>query len=96
MESKFSQWLKRVGDTRDDEIDCSSCLDQINRYVELELATGEPQRALPLVAHHLAQCKVCHEEYQLLRELALLEAHGQQPDNEELACRLTQAHEPRA
>jgi hypothetical protein len=95
MESKFSQFLKRVADTRDDEINCSACLEQIDQYVELELTTAEPARALPLVAHHLAQCKVCHEEYQLLRELALFEARGEQPDNEELAHRLTQEHEPR-
>jgi hypothetical protein len=95
MGSKFSQFLKRVGDTRDDEINCSACLEQIAHYVELELAAGEPRREAPLVAHHLAQCKVCHEEYQLLRELALLEARGEQPDNEELARRLTQEPEPR-
>jgi hypothetical protein len=89
MESKFSQFLKRVGDTRDDEINCSACLEQIPHYIEVELATGEPQREAPLVAHHLAQCKVCHEEYQLLRDLALLEARGEQPDNEQLARCLT-------
>lgn len=95
METKFSQWLKRVGDTRDDEIDCASCLDQIARYVEIELATGRQQQELALVAHHLAQCPVCHEEYELLRELAVLEASGEQPDIHDLSRRLTQEPEKR-
>ncbi len=90
MDDNLSQWLKRVGETRDDEIDCSTCLDQIARYVEVELAMGRPQLELPRVAHHLAQCPVCHEEYELLRELAALEARGEQPANEDLARRLTE------
>jgi hypothetical protein len=96
MESKFSQLMRRVRDTRDEEIDCSACLDQIAQYVELELTTGKPERELPLVTYHLAQCQVCHEEYHLLRELALLETRGEQPDNAELARRLIQNPEPRA
>lgn len=94
MESKFLQLLKRVRDTRDEEIDCSACLDQISHYVELDLTTGDPGQSLPLVEHHLAQCKVCREEFLILRELALLEARGDQPSNEELARRLTENPAP--
>lgn len=94
MESKFLQLLKRVRDTRDEEIDCSACLDQVSQYVELELTTGDPGQILPLVEHHLAQCKVCQEEYLILRELALLEARGEQPTKEELIRRLMQNPNP--
>jgi hypothetical protein len=88
MEPKISHWMKHVRDTQDEEIDCSACLEQISEYVDLELATGEVTPAMSPVAQHLSQCAVCREEYQLLHDLAQLEADGELPTNEELAGRL--------
>jgi hypothetical protein len=88
MEGKLSRWLKQVRDTQDEEIDCSACLDQISRYIDVELASGDAARALPQVGQHLGQCTVCREEYQLLRDLARLEANDRLPALEELIERL--------
>ena len=84
MEPKFSRWMRQVRDTQDEEISCSVCLDHISQYVDLELATGEAGQAMPLVSHHLHQCAVCREEYEVLSELARLEAHDDLPTQEEL------------
>lgn len=88
METKFSRWMRQVRDTRDEEIDCSACLDQISQYVDLELTRGEAAQVMPLVSHHLTQCAVCREEYGVLRELARLEMNGAMPTEEELLDQL--------
>jgi hypothetical protein len=43
---------------------------------------------MPQLKHHLDQCKVCSEEYQVLHDLARLEDENELPTNEELAGRL--------
>ncbi len=93
MGSKFRHWVKRVQDTKDEEINCSECLEQVSRYVDIELATGDAAQVMPRVKHHLDQCKVCREEFMILRELSELESEGELPTNDELMERLK--HRPR-
>lgn len=88
MATKISRLIKRVNNTVENEINCSTCLEQISQYVDLELASGQAGQHMPLVAQHLDQCGVCHEEYQLLRELAVLESQGGLPSNNDLKSRL--------
>ncbi|MEM5774572.1 MAG: hypothetical protein AAGU05_06180 [Anaerolineaceae bacterium] len=88
MTNKISRLLKRVNNTVENEINCSVCLEQISRYVDLELATGQAGQRMPQVAQHLGQCGVCHEEYQMLHELAVLESQGGLPSNDVLKNRL--------
>ena len=70
MKTNFVRFLKRIQATREDEINCSQCLDQISSYVDLELETGEAGLRMPQVHQHLGQCTVCYEEYEMLRQLA--------------------------
>jgi predicted anti-sigma-YlaC factor YlaD len=88
MEPNFSRWIRQVRDTQDEEIDCSACLDQLAQYVDLELATGAAAQSMPQVSHHLYQCAVCREEYEVLAELARLEERDELPAPEELIERL--------
>lgn len=82
--SRFRQWLEQIGQTQAEEISCSECLDQVSQFVDLEVA-GEPAAArMPGLAQHLGQCRVCREEYVVLRELAELEARNTLPTEEEL------------
>ncbi len=81
-------WLKRVYETQDDEISCDECKELISQYVQLELDTGEAARRVPRLVHHLNQCPACWDTYQILRELARLEAEGRLPDVPELIKRL--------
>jgi hypothetical protein len=73
------QLLRQLEATQDKELSCSECFEQISDYVDLELA-GEPAaERLPLLSQHLGQCRVCREEYVVLRDLAALTAAGEQP-----------------
>jgi hypothetical protein len=82
--SRFRKWLQQIVQTRADEISCSMCLDQVSQFVDLEVADEPAAERMPALAQHLGQCRVCHEEYVVLRELAELEASGQLPGEDEL------------
>jgi hypothetical protein len=56
------------------EISCERCFDQLDRYVELELAGGEADAANPGMRAHLEGCSACAEDHESLR--ALLEERG--------------------
>ncbi len=90
MKAKFSHWIKRVQETQDEEINCSTCLDQISEYVDRELAAGDAMGTMPQVHQHLNQCQVCREEYHVLQSLARMEAIGDMPVNDELFEQLLQ------
>ena len=77
-------WLKRVLETQDDEISCTDCLNLISQFVDLELETGQGTARLPQLVHHLKQCPGCWDTYQVLQEVAHLEARGEFPPIQEL------------
>jgi hypothetical protein len=58
--------------TRPDEIGCAECFEQMDQFVEIELAGRNAADAMPLVQDHLDRCHDCHEEFGAL--LAALEA----------------------
>lgn len=89
MKDQLPAWLKKVQATQDVEIDCSTCLDLVSDYVDMELTGDEAAARLPQVAQHLLQCGVCSEEYHLLRDLARLERDDDLPSKEDLAGRLS-------
>ncbi len=82
--SKLEQTLRQIYDTKDKELDCAGCFEWISDYVDRELAGEAVAERMPEVKHHLSQCKVCHEEYETLRDLARLEAEGRAPSPDEL------------
>ena len=55
-----------IGLTREQEMNCSECLDHVAEFAENEL-TGKPiPDALEAVSHHLSLCTECREEYEAL------------------------------
>jgi hypothetical protein len=79
------EWLLRLAArTQDEELSCAECFDVLPQYVDLEVAGEGPDRRLPLFQQHLEQCAVCREEYEMLRELARLEAEGRSPSIDDL------------
>jgi hypothetical protein len=68
--------LRSIADTEDEEISCSECFDLVSEYVDLEVAGMVSDQTLPRLRVHLQQCGVCQEEYEVLRDLARLEAQG--------------------
>ena len=70
---KIHALLTSIQETRDEEILCSDCLDQVSQFVDLELDGQPAETLMPMLHQHLNQCPVCMEEYDLLRELAQAE-----------------------
>ena len=51
------------------ELSCEECFEQLDRYVELELA-GEPaDERVPGMRPHLEGCPACAEDFRSLRDL---------------------------
>ncbi len=71
---QIRQLLERVRATRERELDCGECLEQLAPFAERELAGLAIPAALEAVKHHLDTCGDCREEYEsLLAALRVLE-----------------------
>lgn len=64
--------LGRVPGPAGPELGCDDCFEQLDRYVEVEVAGGDPDAAVPGMSAHLERCPACHEEHDGL--VALLRA----------------------
>lgn len=64
-----SHLLKRLLGPAGPEITCEECFEQLDRYVELEIAGADADAAVPGMRTHLAGCPACAEEHQSLRAL---------------------------
>jgi len=53
------------------ELTCDACFEQLDRYVEIELAGGDADIAVPGMAAHLQGCPACSEEHDSLTELLM-------------------------
>ncbi len=49
---------------------CAAGFEVLHRYVDEELAGGEPARTHPGMAAHLVSCPACHQDYVGLIEAA--------------------------
>jgi len=67
---RLSSLVRLIATTRPDEIGCDECLEEVGRFVEVELAGLDAAEATPLVQDHLDKCRDCREEFEaLLRAL---------------------------
>jgi hypothetical protein len=51
------------------EVTCETCFEELDRYVELELAGADAERAVPGMRAHLEGCGACREEHDSLSTL---------------------------
>ena len=63
----LKQALGRLLGPGEPEVGCDVCFDELDRYVELELAGHDADAAVPGLRAHLAGCPACREEYESLR-----------------------------
>jgi hypothetical protein len=63
------QVLGRLLGPEGPEVGCEVCFDQLDRYVELEHAGADADRAIPGLRAHLDGCPACREEHESLRAL---------------------------
>ena len=55
------------------EVGCDECFDELDRFVELELAGPGAEEAVPGMWAHLEGCPACQEDYTSLRVLVRAE-----------------------
>jgi hypothetical protein len=65
----LKQSLGRLLGPQEVEIGCDECFEQLDVYVELELAGSDADAALPGFRPHLEGCPACREEHESLRAL---------------------------
>jgi hypothetical protein len=70
METDPKHTLSRLVGPADPEVGCDACFDELDRYVELELAGQDADAAVPGLRAHLEGCPACREEHESLLALA--------------------------
>jgi hypothetical protein len=59
--------VRVVAETREIEIGCDECFEQLDSFVEAELSGVEASGAMSLVRDHLDKCADCHSKFEALR-----------------------------
>jgi hypothetical protein len=62
------------------EVSCDACFEQLDRYVELELAGADADAAIPGMRAHLVGCSACAEDHDSLHALLLSRDSGRQSE----------------
>ena len=65
----LTQALVRLLGPDGPELGCDECFDQLDRYVEVELAGERADAAVPGMAEHLIGCPACREDHESLLAL---------------------------
>jgi hypothetical protein len=52
------------------EVGCDTCFEELDRFVDLELAGEDAEAAIPGLRAHLEGCPACREEHESLLALA--------------------------
>jgi hypothetical protein len=65
-QGNLNQVLGRLLGPADTEVGCDVCFDELDRYVELELAGNDADAAIPGLRAHLDGCPACREEHESL------------------------------
>ncbi len=60
--------VKRLVGPAGPELTCEQCFDQLDRYVELELADAPADHEIPGMQAHLEGCPACAEDHESLLE----------------------------
>jgi hypothetical protein len=66
---EIQQALGRLLGPAGAEVGCDLCFDELDRYVELEVAGRDADAAVPGLRAHLEGCPACREEHESLRAL---------------------------
>ncbi len=61
--------LGRLLGPAEPEVGCDECFEELDRYVELELAGADADAAIPGLRAHLDGCPACREEHESLYAL---------------------------
>jgi hypothetical protein len=81
MTPELSSELVRLLGPGEAELGCDACFDELDRYVELELAGEDADRIVPGMRAHLSGCPACREEHDSLRALLASEPPNPEGSN---------------
>ena len=65
----LKQTLGRLLGPNEPELGCDACFEEIDRYVELQVAGKDADVSVPGLRAHLTGCAACREEYESLYAL---------------------------
>lgn len=63
---ELKRTLRRFLGPAEPEIGCDACFDELDRYVDLEIAGEDADAAVPGLRAHLEGCPACREEHDSL------------------------------
>ena len=66
----LKQALGRLLGPAGPEIGCDACFEELDRFVDLEVAGKDADAAIPGLREHLEGCPACREEHESLLALA--------------------------
>jgi hypothetical protein len=69
MERDLNEAVGRLLGPAGPEVGCEVCFEELDRYVELELAGDDVDAAIPGLRSHLDGCPACREEHDSLLAL---------------------------
>jgi anti-sigma factor RsiW len=69
MNEETRNRLARVLGPAASEVSCEVCFEELDRFVELELAGDDAEAAVPGMTAHLEGCPACAEDHASLRAL---------------------------
>jgi hypothetical protein len=64
--SQQDRLIERVLGPAEPELSCERCFEELDRYVELELAGADANAAVPGMRAHLEGCSACAEDHESL------------------------------
>ncbi len=56
--------IRVIAETRETEISCDECFEQLDGFAEAELSGVEATVAMPLVGDHLNKCEDCRSTFE--------------------------------
>ena len=72
--SRTAALLARLLGPADPELTCDECFEELDRYVELELAGRDADAIVPGMRPHLEGCPACREDHDSLAALLATES----------------------
>ena len=69
MSEPRDETIQRLLGPAGPEVSCEECFEQLDRFVEAELAGHDAELRIPGMRAHLQGCPACAEDYRSLRAL---------------------------
>ena len=69
----YEELVVRLLGPGEEELSCEACFEQLDRYVDLELAGEDADALVSGMSAHLRGCPACHEDHESLRAFVAAE-----------------------